>query len=1262
MAKRESIFTTIEDMQAEKAAWVEQTKRLNNFEGIKNTLTKLYTSSGHFIFELLQNAEDVAATSVTFKLESNRLIFEHNGTRLFDINDIDSITNIGDSTKEDSGNTIGKFGIGFKSVFEYTDSPEIHSGEYHFAIEDLFVPKMISPLLNMDETNTIIILPFNNYLKSEKQCYDEVNASLHDLKATDLLFLRNITDITCIIGNKTITIKRIDTYKEDNCPNNVCRLIKRVKEGNVLQVLKTSSPSSQIFYKRFFKSITILGDDKKEKKISIGIAFKIEPSNEDNKWRIKPIFKKDSTIPNGRIFAYFPCKAEEKKFCFHIHAPFALTVDREKLRDDEANRVVIEEIGSLLCESMKELKEDGLVDLELYKALPNIIDDENLGSFEVIRKKIINFFLNNPYILMADGTYQDGKNKFIGFHNIQQLLNNEDLSMLYDSNQKTYWVKNPMQNRRDYNFLVSLQIREYGITDFLKAMTELKTKHKERYASVINNFEARTTDWYVRLYSLMGSNAGWNAIARNQMQYSILSLQLCYCNDKKLYPFNDCYLTDSVSSLESSKVHCINSECLSSKQTETDLNYFFRTKLGIKEYKLTDMIETLCEDFEQKQNKSISDTIEFYKMYQADNSIIEVLQKHKILCSNDGKWDTPDWFYLPEEYGCSTSNISIYYDFYISRINRQETNSFSSFYYSRKPKEHFFYKLSTEYKSLFKTDKEISDFINYLNELNIQTELCVWKSSCSCNPIWSQIQSNSEKFFGGNAYETDEDYEVKYLDAFLKRPANEAVFELVWDFLKNASSRWRTCRYSPAQKYSPKIYPSHIVMDLCNNAWVLQVHDDKEYFVKPEDAFLSRLPAQYRKQIENSSIREWLSAVDFGKNERQQSEQQKKENEILSSIGLDIGFVDIIRDLQNSGVSKTDLEDYMQALKDDLQTRIADGFFSNGQFDEQRIRNKTSGNFSEADDIEYEKRNRNVRIGNRQKDLAEQFLRSNCIDEENMIHCQLCRSSMPFKDKNNKDYFEIVQLFGKELIQKEVYQNYVALCPTCSAKMKVYYQHDKEKKKDLFKRIGYSQNHIKAFKLLLDKEEELLFSDRHILELRQIIEEAKNYQQNFSIENDINNNLESQNSNVDEKEDDDSEADIDNLINSFLNDYKNKSVTNKSSFTNLQQYNRDSFDTYIQKEVDKVTSRLPKWFNNTWQYNSQVLYAYLRLYEPSVGYVSYNDLRKEANIGNAFTTNYNQMKIIAEKNHGKVFEQVGDKVYLWENVKDLVLRMYDTYK
>lgn len=1079
MAKRESKFKTIEELEQKRRSLVNDLKEQDMFKGMKNDLTKQYTSSGHFIFELLQNAEDVFATSVTFRLESDKLIFEHNGTRIFDINDIDAITNWGNSTKIGDVNSIGQFGIGFKSVFEYTASPEIHSSEYHFKIEDLFVPKVIPALINADKEKTVIILPFNG-TRDKQKCYDEINSSLYDLEAEVLLFLRNIAEINCTIGTKTIILKRIDSYKEDDCPNNVCRILRKVKNGNVVMIEKDAS-REQLFYKRFFKSIKITDEDGKEKEITVAVAFKMECTKWDKRWKIKPILMNDA--PCGRIFTYFPCESEQKRFCFHIHAPFALTVNREKLREDEVNSSVIKEIGSLICESMKVLKSDGLVDLDLYKSLPNMEDDNNLGQFEVIRDKIIDFFLNNPYVLMADGSYQDGKNKFIGFHNIQQLLSDKDLSMLYDSAQTLYWVKNPMKNNRDYNFLISLQVKEYSIADFLGQLMTIKEKSQDTYLNLIKLFEKRDTAWFVRLYSLMSS--GWSTISKNHIQYPLLSsifknqiqlplfaLQLCYCNDEKLYAFSECYLSDSVSGFDSQSIHCVNSEVLNSKQTETDLVSFFRNRLGIKEYKLSDMIQTLCEEFEQKQNKTFKDTINFYKMYQKDNTIADVLGRHKILCSEDGTWDSPDWFYLPEEFGSSAKNLSIYYDFYNS-----------------KNPVHFIHRLNSNYKSLFKSDEDLSDFLDFLEKLGIETSLVVWKSSCRKNPNWVHIQENSEKFFGGNTKETDEDFEIKYLDGFFKRPLNEAVFELILSFLQTAPSRWKICKYSPAQKYQAKHYHSHIAVDLCNNAWVLQVSDGRQYFEKPEDAFLSRIPHKYKKQIENPDIKDWFHAINFGKKEQQQSEERKKENEILASIGLDTGFVDIIRDLKSKGVN---LEECKKILKNALQSRITTEFPSNSAIDPERIKNKVGEHFDFANNITSEKRYRNVRIGDTQKDSAERFLRSNCIDEDNVLHCQICKNRMPFKDKNNEDYFEVVQLFHKKLIQKEMLWNYIALCPVCSAKMKVYYQPDEDKKKDLYDRIRRSQNSIKRFKVNLDKEEEILFSDRHIIALKKIIEKSKN--------------------------------------------------------------------------------------------------------------------------------------------------------------------------
>ena len=132
---------SLEQLRKRRSNWV-LANRENGFEdGIKRLLTDLYPDNAHFIYELLQNAEDPHATTVRFTLNRSSVEFEHDGERLFALKDVESITSIGASTKKDDPTSIGKFGVGFKAVFAYTNTPEIHSGDFHFRIHDLVVPE-----------------------------------------------------------------------------------------------------------------------------------------------------------------------------------------------------------------------------------------------------------------------------------------------------------------------------------------------------------------------------------------------------------------------------------------------------------------------------------------------------------------------------------------------------------------------------------------------------------------------------------------------------------------------------------------------------------------------------------------------------------------------------------------------------------------------------------------------------------------------------------------------------------------------------------------------------------------------------------------------------------------------------------------------------------------------------------------------------------------------------------------------------------------
>ena len=101
----------------------------------------LYDDRTHFIFELLQNAEDALGRrgvwhgprKVTFTLAPARLTLSHFG-KPFDEADVRSVCDIAESTKNEA--SIGRFGLGFKSVYTVTDLPEIHSGAEDFAIDE----------------------------------------------------------------------------------------------------------------------------------------------------------------------------------------------------------------------------------------------------------------------------------------------------------------------------------------------------------------------------------------------------------------------------------------------------------------------------------------------------------------------------------------------------------------------------------------------------------------------------------------------------------------------------------------------------------------------------------------------------------------------------------------------------------------------------------------------------------------------------------------------------------------------------------------------------------------------------------------------------------------------------------------------------------------------------------------------------------------------------------------------------------------------
>ena len=107
----------------------------------------------------------------------------------FDEPDVRGICGIAESTKDLTA--IGRFGIGFKSVYAFTHHPEVHSGAEAFAIESFVWPTPI-PGISRNAEETIFVLPIDT---GDEAARAEIAEGLRRLGPRTLLFLRQIDEI-----------------------------------------------------------------------------------------------------------------------------------------------------------------------------------------------------------------------------------------------------------------------------------------------------------------------------------------------------------------------------------------------------------------------------------------------------------------------------------------------------------------------------------------------------------------------------------------------------------------------------------------------------------------------------------------------------------------------------------------------------------------------------------------------------------------------------------------------------------------------------------------------------------------------------------------------------------------------------------------------------------------------------------------------------------------------------------------------------------
>lgn len=384
--------------------WKALTRNPQKYEAL---LAGHYSDSNHFVYELLQNAEDEKASRVVIEYYSDKLVFYHNGEP-FDEADVRGVSSMLMGTKDrEDAQTIGRFGMGFKSVFKYTYQPEIYSDEEAFKITRYLLPIEITegwnfesekqgvvcklgmgrstmPFLKSDHL-TKIIIPFLKYGKSgelETVPGDDVLKKLNELNGEILLFLSHIKNLYWVNkeNGKFAQITLSQDAKDEQLIT--CR-IEGTNYGDKEEISR---------YLKFKKTFDHEDMDNAE----VSIAYKLN-SRADN----------INEVTKSPVWVYFPTR-DETKLPFLVHGAFETAVSREKLMAPSSfNSDLFDELGNLIADSMVELAKRKLITQVFLRkiVITSFIDEEENGTILGLKNKVTRAIAENGLLPDRNGKY-----------------------------------------------------------------------------------------------------------------------------------------------------------------------------------------------------------------------------------------------------------------------------------------------------------------------------------------------------------------------------------------------------------------------------------------------------------------------------------------------------------------------------------------------------------------------------------------------------------------------------------------------------------------------------------------------------------------------------------------------------------------------------------------------------------------------------------------------------------------------------------------
>uniref|UniRef100_A0A7V4G6H8 Sacsin/Nov domain-containing protein n=1 Tax=Desulfobacca acetoxidans TaxID=60893 RepID=A0A7V4G6H8_9BACT len=907
---------------------------------------RLYSDKTHFIYELLQNAEDAGATRVSFFLSSGDLKMKHDG-RLFNEQDVRGVCGVGEGTKAEDLTQIGKFGIGFKSVYAYTLTPEIHSGDEHFRIEHYVRPFAADPLEPGSNWTTLFILPFDRNDSGAEEAFKDIAARLINLGVRTLLFLRNIKQIEwAISGGPT------GCYLRETQPI-------AEKSRRVTVIGQKNHEEEEEEWLIFDQPLRLPDGDGE---VRVEIAFRLFPTEEGNGKTIKKI--KDSPL-----VVFFPTE-KETRLGFLLQGPFRTTLARDNIpKEDDWNQKLLQTAADLLSHTLPCLRDLGYLTVSLLEALPIKPDDfPDGGMFFPLAAAVRQTLREQPLLPAADGTFVSASQaKLAGSADLRELVGHKQLQRLLDADQPIRWL--------------SGEITERGTPElwkYLRNALDIEEIDAEYFARRLNEgfLQKQGDKWLIRFYAFLANQrALWRPPRANQAPGILRNKPIIRLSDnRQVIPFQlvgdkeqpNAYLPTAADSEIESEFPLVKESIVRDEAARE-----FLQELGLPQADLvSEVIDKILPQYKEAKGRVISPK-------EHNRHIDKILRAWAVTSEDNRKPDRERLVAALKETP------------FLNAVN----NVTGSEAY-KKPEEIYF--RSPELELYFQGYQDAW----FINENKGET---VWEKLRVANIprflefdpqlSWQQ-KSALRRDYGCTRDWPANDYRVDGLENFLDNLSNfneeqqksrsKQLWSFLVDFFKDMSDWDKNSFFHGTYKwfYYSKHYAyfnAHWLKLLQGNPWLPSPAGG---LCKPAEITFDQLPPEFPR--DDYLIKKLGFKPDEGEEIRELAQKTGVPEDILVILKSRPELMPELRRLASQPIFPS------RSSAEGSEERYWEGI-------------------EHAPPVEFNQRVRNIRIS-RGKIDPQTWLRSQYTNQDDEMVCQLCKQVMPFKKLDGNYYFEAVEI------------------------------------------------------------------------------------------------------------------------------------------------------------------------------------------------------------------------------------------------------------